>query len=257
MLGRAWKALLDGSGLAGTTLSHTQLDLTDRDSIEAGVMEGIDVVINCAAWTDVDSAETNEASATHLNGTAAGWLAERCRAANATLLHYSSDYVFNGRASAPYPTGHALDPVNAYGRGKARGERAIIESGCSHLIVRSSWLYAPWGNNFVRTIAQLARERATLKVVADQRGRPSSVEPLAAASLVLESSGAAGHFSRHRRRRVQLVRIRRGDHGTGQPPLPRYSLHIRPVSATGRAPRLQRTRPRRDRSVHWKPQALA
>ena len=253
MLGRAWKALLDGSGLAGTTLSHTQLDLTDRGSIEAGVREGIDVVINCAAWTDVDSAETNEASATHLNGTAAGWLAERCRAANATLLHYSSDYVFNGRASAPYPTGHALDPVNAYGRGKARGERAIIESGCSHLIVRSSWLYAPWGKNFVRTIAQLARERATLKVVADQRGRPSSVEPLAAASLALESSGARGIFHVTDGGECSWYEFARTIAGRGQPPLPRYSLHIRPVCATGPCARAYSvSRPRRDRSAHWK-----
>lgn len=186
--------MLERYGLAGTTLGRTQLDLTDRGSIERGVTEGIDVVVNCAGWTDVDAAETNEASATHLNGNAVGWLAERCRAANATLLHYSTDYVFNGRADAPYSTEHEPDPLNAYGRSKALGEQAIVESGCSHLIVRSSWLYGPWGKNFVLTIAKLARERATLKVVADQRGRPSSVEPLAAASLALESSGARGIF---------------------------------------------------------------
>ncbi len=177
-----------------TAPGHAQLDLTDRLSIQQGVAEGTSVVINCAAWTDVDGAEADEAAATRLNGECVGWLAERCKAVDATLVHYSTDYVFTGEADRPYRISQTVEPLNAYGRSKAVGERAILESGCSHLIVRSSWLYAPWGKNFVLTIARLASERASLSVVNDQRGRPSSVEPLAAASLALESAGARGIF---------------------------------------------------------------
>ena len=194
MLGRAWDSLLQEQHLTATTLSHAQLDLTDRASIERGVTEDISVVINCAAWTDVDSAEANEAAATRLNGEGVGWLAQRCKDVNAILLHYSTDYVFAGQSNVPYTTSQAVNPLNAYGRSKAYGERAIIESGCSHLVVRSSWLYAPWGKNFALTIANLAKKLTSLKVVDDQRGRPSSAEALAAGSLALESSGARGIF---------------------------------------------------------------
>lgn len=194
MLGRAWSALLRGRNAEFSAPGRTALDLTSRESIERGIDERIEVVVNCAAWTDVDGAESHETAATLLNGRAVGWLAERCKAVKATLLHYSTDYVFDGRARTPYPTGHVLDPINAYGRSKAYGERAILDSGCSHLIVRSSWLYAPWGRNFVRTITERALERSELKVVDDQRGRPSSVEHLAAASLALACAGGRGIF---------------------------------------------------------------
>jgi dTDP-4-dehydrorhamnose reductase len=194
MLGRAWNELLRNHGFETTAPTPAQLDLADRNSIEREVTRGIDVVVNCAAWTDVDGAEAHEDEATRLNGEAVGWLAERCREVNTTLVHYSTDYVFNGQAVAPYQTTHELDPVNAYGRSKASGERAIIDSGCRHLIVRSSWLYAPWGKNFVLQIAKLARERDSLRVVDDQRGRPTSAEPLAAASLALAETGARGIF---------------------------------------------------------------
>jgi dTDP-4-dehydrorhamnose reductase len=194
MLGRAWHELLLEKQLFALRPSHSQLDLTNRDSIGSGVTADIDVVINCAAWTDVDGAETSEVAATNINGVGVGWLAERCRDVNATLVHYSTDYVFNGNATSPYTTGHEIEPLNAYGRSKAHGERAIVESGCDHLTIRSSWLYAPWGKNFVTTIAGLAKERPSLEVVADQRGRPTSVEALARASLALKTSGARGIF---------------------------------------------------------------
>ena len=116
---------------------------------------------------------------------AAGRLAHACRRAGARLVHFSTDYVFNGTATTPYPTDGRRDPVNAYGRSKAVGERLLEASGCRYLLIRTSWLYAPWAKNFVRTIAELARKRDSLRVVSDQRGRPTSAEGLAASTLAL------------------------------------------------------------------------
>jgi dTDP-4-dehydrorhamnose reductase len=110
------------------------------------------------------------------------------------LLHFSTDYVFDGKASAPYRADAPVDPLGAYGRTKAAGEQAIHASGARHLIVRTSWLYAPWGNNFVRTMARLTRDKPSLKVVDDQRGRPTSAEHLAATALALLDRGATGTF---------------------------------------------------------------
>jgi dTDP-4-dehydrorhamnose reductase len=167
------------------------LDLTEHPSIERAITNQYKWVINCAAWTDVDGAEVKEHQATDVNGTGVGWLANRCKSVGATLVHYSTDYVFSGVASEPYPTDTPHAPVNAYGRSKAVGERLIVESGVRHLLVRTSWLYAPWGNNFVRTMVRLARERTEIRVVDDQRGRPTSAEHLASMSLALMERGAA------------------------------------------------------------------
>ena len=109
-------------------------------------------------------------------------------------MHYSTDYVFDGNATSPYAIDHPHDPINAYGRGKAVGETRLLESGCDHLLIRTSWVYAPWAKNFVRTIARAGRERPSLKVVADQRGRPSSAEHLADVSARLLDAGARGTF---------------------------------------------------------------
>ena len=109
-------------------------------------------VINCSAYTDVDKAETHEAAATKLNGQAVALLAQVCAARNVPLVHYSTDYVFKGDASAPYRVDAPHNPINAYGRSKAVGEKAIWDAGGPHLVLRTSWLYAPWANNFVRTM---------------------------------------------------------------------------------------------------------
>jgi len=191
MLGRAWKGLLDRSSIEHDAVTQENFDLTDRGSIERAVSDRYAWVVNCAAWTDVDGAEAKEREATAVNGTGVGWLAERCRSVGATLVHYSTDYVFSGVASEPYPTDAPHAPINAYGRSKAVGERLIVQSGVRHLLVRTSWLYAPWGNNFVRTMVRLARERTEVKVVDDQRGRPTSAEHLASVSLALMERGAA------------------------------------------------------------------
>ena len=121
-------------------------------------------------------------------------MAERCRVVGAKLLHYSTDYVFDGTASEPYRTDHPRSPVNAYGRSKALGEELIERSGVEHLLVRSSWLYAPWAKNFVLTIRELAKARPNLRVVDDQRGRPTDSRKLAEVSLALTEQGNRGVF---------------------------------------------------------------
>jgi dTDP-4-dehydrorhamnose reductase len=133
----------------------------------------------------VDAAEQKEAAAEEVNAHGARRLADQCKRQGAVLLHFSTDYVFSGSATAPYPISAPRAPANAYGRGKALGEEMIERSGCEYLIVRTSWLYAPWGKNFVRTIAALGRDRDQLKVVHDQRGRPTSSESLARRSIDL------------------------------------------------------------------------
>jgi len=194
MLGRAWKALLEERGLAHDVTGLPAFDLLDDASVAAGVRAEHDVVINCAAWTDVDGAEEHEAKATAVNGEAVGRLARRCLEVGATLVHYGTDYVFSGDAEAPYPVDAPIDPVNAYGRSKAAGERALEEVGAPYLHLRTSWLYAPWGKNFVLTMARLGQERDRLQVVNDQRGRPTSCRHLAATTLALLEKEARGTF---------------------------------------------------------------
>jgi dTDP-4-dehydrorhamnose reductase len=194
MLGRAWRELLDSRQLAYIALDRAQLDVTDAGSIAAAISSGAGVVVNCAAYTAVDQAEADEAAATRINGDAVGLLADHCSAIGAMLVHYSTDYVFNGRASTPYATDQPHDPVNAYGRSKAAGERALFASQARWMLVRTSWVYAPWGANFVRTMVKLTGEKPELKVVNDQRGRPTSAQHLAAATLKLLHHEQSGVF---------------------------------------------------------------
>lgn len=192
MLGRAWHELATREGLPLQTRVFPPFDLTRPEHVEALPLSTVDVVVNCTGWTDVDGAETREADATALNGDGVGWLAEGCRAAGRLLVHYSTDYVFSGDATAPYAVGHPRAPLGAYGRSKAVGEERIEASGAAFLLLRTSWLYAPWGANFVRTMGRLGRSKDAVKVVHDQRGRPTSAEHLAAASLALVRRGARG-----------------------------------------------------------------
>jgi dTDP-4-dehydrorhamnose reductase len=189
MLGRAFAEALEGPF---ERVSFPELDLGRSETIAAYVTPGITRVINCAAYTDVDGAEMHEARATAINGEGVGMLAARCREVGATLVHFGTDYVFGGQATEPYRVSAPLAPQGAYGRSKAVGERLLRESGAAHLYVRTSWLYAPWGKNFVRTIAELATKRRELKVVHDQRGRPTSAEHLARATLALSARGMSG-----------------------------------------------------------------
>jgi len=192
MLGRCWAELLTARGIAHIATTLTELDITDPAAVERFVRPSTRWVVNCAAYTLVDAAEDHEDLANEVNGRAVGRLAARCKSVGAKLLHYSTDYVFDGTATQPYPIDHPRNPVNAYGRSKALGEELIQRSGVEHLLVRSSWLYAPWGQNFVLTIRQLAQTRESLRVVDDQRGRPTDSRRLAEVSLLLADRGLRG-----------------------------------------------------------------
>lgn len=157
-----------------TACDRQALDITDRHAVDGVLSDAAPtIVINCAGYTAVDAAETDESTATLINGEAAGHLATWCAANGARLIHVSTDYVFSGDATAPYDVDQPLDPRSAYGRSKAAGERAVLAAGGDAHIVRTAWVYGVGGPNFVKTIARLSRERETLAVVDDQRGSPT------------------------------------------------------------------------------------
>ncbi len=194
MLGRAWRELLTYRAVPFDHGDRDTIDITDPASLAKALSQPrrYSHVVNCAAWTDVDGAEHNEGGAALLNADAVAHLAHACAAIDATLVHYSTDYVFNGTGSSPYRVHDPREPLSAYGRTKAAGEEALERSRARWLCVRTSWLYAPWGKNFLRTIAAAALARPELKVVNDQRGRPTSAEHLARATLALLDQGARG-----------------------------------------------------------------
>jgi len=195
MLGRAFVELLAREGLEHAAFDLPDVDLVDERSIRRVLLApGTRVVLNCAAFTDVDGAESHEAEATAVNGHGVGTLARCCSGLGAILVHYSTDYVFDGTARAPYSVDHPRAPLNAYGRSKALGEELLEQSGARHLLLRTSWLYAPWGKNFVLTMRELLRTRETVKVVDDQLGRPTSAQYLAERSLALLRAECVGAF---------------------------------------------------------------
>jgi dTDP-4-dehydrorhamnose reductase len=196
MLARAFREIMQGR-VEHAIPPEDRLDITDATSLRRAAMGPWRTFINCAAFTDVDGAETNEQAATAVNATGVALLAQTCREAQATLVHFSTDYVFDGQAASPYAIDHPRAPIGAYGRSKALGEEAIereVSRGLQALCVRTSWLYAPWGKNFVRTIAKLAAQKPSLRVVNDQRGRPTSAEHLALATLLLLARKARGLY---------------------------------------------------------------
>jgi dTDP-4-dehydrorhamnose reductase len=194
MLGRAYTELLAKKNLAFDAVSYPQFDITRVEHVERALRPGLRMVINCAAYTDVDGAETHEADALAVNATGVQLVAARCKSIGALLVHYSTDYVFSGEGRSPYRVDEPLDPKNAYGRTKAHGEEAVLASAAEHLILRTSWLYAAWGKNFVDTMAKLGREQPTLRVVNDQRGRPTSARYLAQRSFDLIEKQARGIY---------------------------------------------------------------
>lgn len=156
----------------------SRLDITDKEAVR-GMVDGADVIVNCAAYTDVNGAEGNEAFAMKVNAEAAGILAEAAREAGALLMHVSTDYVFDGKGNVPYDEDAQPSPVNAYGRTKLEGEKAIAASGCRYMIFRTSWLYSDVGKNFYLTMNRLTAEKPELKVVMDQAGTPTNAYDLA------------------------------------------------------------------------------
>lgn len=193
MLGRALVRLLPEAA----AFRRADLDLDDPGAVRGAVGPGTDLVLNAAANTKVDLAET-DGSHLSTNGVSVGRLAERCAAVGARLVHVSTDYVFDGRGTRPYREDDPVSPVNAYGRGKLDGERRALAALPDALVVRTSWVYGPGGTNFVDTILKQAESGKTeLKVVADQRGRPTYAPDLARALVRLAERRASGlvHFA--------------------------------------------------------------
>lgn len=180
-------------------LDRSGADLADPEGLRRLVRRlRPDVILNAAAYTAVDKAEDDEAAALRINGEAPGVLAQEALALDALLVHYSTDYVFDGAAQRPYVESDPTGPVSAYGRTKLIGEQAIAATGGRWLVFRTSWVYAPRGGNFPRTMLRLACERDALKVVADQFGAPTGARLIAdvtAQALVCTSAESAlGRF---------------------------------------------------------------
>ena len=164
--------------------SRVQLDITDYAAV-AGVVDAVhpDVIINAAAYTAVDQAEKNRDAAFLVNAEAVSYLAQIATLKKAWLIHYSSDYIFDGEKKAPYLEADCANPINVYGASKLAGERAIASAGCEHWVFRTSWVMGGHGNNFAKTILRLAQERSSLRVIADQRGVPTSASLIAAVTV--------------------------------------------------------------------------
>lgn len=161
-----------------TALGRDQADLMDVDALRQALRQAVracepELIVNAAAYTAVDKAETDEAAAIAVNAVAPGVLAEEAKRRNALLIHYSTDYVFDGRAEWAYVETDSTNPQSAYGRSKLAGEQAVAAVGGDHLILRTSWVYGARGHNFMRTILRLARERESLRIVVDQVGAPT------------------------------------------------------------------------------------
>ena len=179
MLARALLRELERRGHEVVGLGRDALDVTDADAVERAVREWApDVVVQCAAYTRVDDAETDEATAFAVNAEGTRNVARACRVIGARLVYPSTDYVFDGRATSPYRPDHPPAPLNAYGRSKLAGEEAAREAG-DWVVARTSWLYGAGGRNFVSTILRRAMEGVPLRVVDDQRGTPTWTGTLA------------------------------------------------------------------------------
>ena len=196
-LGCEFVSLIGARGDDVLGLDRPDIDITDPASV-AAAMAGFepDVVINCAAWTAVDEAETHEDAALLVNGEGPRVLAAACADLGAWLVHISTDYVFSGDATTPYPTDATPAPHSAYGRTKLAGEIAVqSELPDHHYLVRTAWLYGLQGGNFVKTMLRLERERDTVSVVVDQYGQPTYARDLALQILMLlDARPPAGTF---------------------------------------------------------------
>ncbi|MDR0815434.1 MAG: dTDP-4-dehydrorhamnose reductase [Bacteroidales bacterium] len=173
-----------------------ELDITNPNAIEAFFADNrIDAVVNCAAYTAVDKAESDEATALLINSTAVQYLAQSCSKHQATLVHVSTDYVYDGQVCTPYSENHPTAPLSAYGRTKLAGEKAAL-SAEKAVILRTAWLYSAFGNNFVKTMLRLGRERDKLNVVFDQTGAPTYAADLAQCIMQIVEKDAKGELVR-------------------------------------------------------------
>lgn len=179
-----------GDGLAITTLGRETVDLSRPEEARAAVTAaleagGVDAVINAAAYTAVDRAESEEALALAVNGDAPGAMAQAAAARGVPFLHVSTDYVFDGSGTAPWQPTDPVGPLGAYGRSKLEGERQVANAGGPHVILRTSWVFSAHGANFVKTMLRLGRERPRLTIVADQVGGPTAAGDIADALIAM------------------------------------------------------------------------
>lgn len=188
--------------MTATFLGRDRADLSDPAACAAAIAaHEADAVINAAAWTAVDKAESEEAAALVINGDAPGAMARACVAKGMPFLHISTDYVFDGKGTAPFTPADPVAPQNAYGRSKLAGEIAVRDSGARHVILRTSWVVSAHGANFVKTMLRLGAERDSLNVVADQIGGPTPAAAIADALIAIArkmgqgASGGTYHFS--------------------------------------------------------------
>ncbi|HEX4032907.1 MAG TPA: dTDP-4-dehydrorhamnose reductase [Solirubrobacteraceae bacterium] len=196
MLGSDLAAVAAARGHDVVALKRSELDVTDDAAVdEAVAVAAADVIINCAAFTDVDGAEADEVSAFAVNAHGAGNLARAASRSGTRLVHVSTDYVFDGTATAPYVESDRTDPRSAYGRTKLGGEHAVLATSTAHAVVRSAWLFGPSGRNFVATMLGLAGNgRREVAVVTDQVGCPTYTAHLAERLLDIAASGRGGVF---------------------------------------------------------------
>ena len=206
-LGREMRNVLTGdqrfnavyTDVAGNDI--VMLDITDEDAVEQMVNDhAINVIVNCAAYTAVDAAEDNEPLAERLNADAVGILARVAKRHGARMIHVSTDYVFDGKGCVPYTEEMPTCPQSAYGRTKLAGERQLLDAlGDDAVILRTAWLYSPYGKNFVKTMLALGKDKPALKVVFDQVGSPTCAYDLARAIVIVMSAdqwhGGIYHFS--------------------------------------------------------------
>lgn len=180
-------------GVTAEFLGRDRADLADPDACAAAVMAAdVDVVINAAAWTAVDRAETEEAAAQVVNGVAPGAMARAAATRGLPFVHISTDYVFDGAGVTPFGVDHPVGPLGAYGRSKLAGEQAVQAAGGAYVILRTSWVVSAHGANFVKTMLRLGAERDSLNVVADQIGGPTPAADIADAVYVIAAGLRAG-----------------------------------------------------------------
>jgi dTDP-4-dehydrorhamnose reductase len=171
-----------------TAIDVEQVDLTDPDAVARVLKEAApDIIANAAAYTAVDKAESEPELARAINVAAPARMAEECARTGALLIHYSTDYVYDGSKSGPYEERDATGPLSVYGQTKLAGDQAIMASGCAHVILRTTWVYDIRGKNFLRTVLRLAREKEELRMVGDQFGAPTWARGLAESTVILLS----------------------------------------------------------------------
>lgn len=200
-LGREWIHFLKNQEISYKAFSSSELDITDREAVAQKLKDvQPNLVINCAAYTDVDGAESESEKAFLVNKTGVENLADACKFVDAKLVHYSTDYVFSGSKEdqQTYPDGYPEDaepnPVNLYGKSKEAGEKILQQADCDWMLVRVSWLCGRYGNNFIKTMLRLGSERDELSVVDDQTGCPSLAFDVVEKTLQLIGKEKSGIF---------------------------------------------------------------